>query len=29
MADWPLTHLPDVTEQFMVRSSAPDVEAKK
>ncbi|WP_147196802.1 DUF892 family protein [Pantoea sp. MBD-2R] len=28
MADWCLTHLPDVTEQFMVRSAAPGVEAK-
>ncbi|MFD1802120.1 ferritin-like domain-containing protein [Mixta tenebrionis] len=29
MADWALTHLPDVTEQFMVRSAQPDTEAKK
>ncbi|WLS77913.1 DUF892 family protein [Erwinia pyri] len=29
MADWSLKHLPDVTEQFMVRSAAPGVEAKK
>ncbi|WP_345830218.1 DUF892 family protein [Erwinia sp. HDF1-3R] len=29
MADWALKHLPDVTEQFMVRSAAPGVEAKK
>ena len=28
MADWALTHLPDVTEQFMVRSAQPDTEAK-
>lgn len=29
MADWCLNHLPDVTEQFLVRSAAPGVEAKK
>ncbi|URQ60474.1 DUF892 family protein [Pantoea alhagi] len=29
MADWALNHLPDVTEQFMVRSAQPDTEAKK
>lgn len=29
MADWCLKHLPDVTEQFLVRSEAPGVEAKK
>lgn len=29
MADWALQHLPDVTEQFMVRSAADGVEAKK
>jgi ferritin-like metal-binding protein YciE len=29
MAEWALDHLPDVTEQFMVRSAAPGVEAKK
>ncbi|WP_200884523.1 ferritin-like domain-containing protein [Erwinia oleae] len=29
MADWSLKHLPDVTEQFLVRSAAPGVEAKK
>lgn len=29
MAEWLLTHLPDVTEQFLVRSAAPGVEAKK
>ncbi|MEM6158977.1 DUF892 family protein [Erwinia sp. P6884] len=29
MADWCLKHLPDVTEQFLVRSAAPGVEAKK
>lgn len=29
MADWALQHLPDVTEQFMVRSATPGVEAKK
>ncbi|MEW7311177.1 DUF892 family protein [Buttiauxella gaviniae] len=29
MAEWLLSHLPDVTEQFMVRSAAPGVEAKK
>ena len=29
MADWALTHLPDVTEQFMIRSAQPDTEAKK
>ena len=29
MAEWCLTHLDDVTEQFLVRSAAPGVEAKK
>jgi len=29
MADWALNHLPDVTEQFLVRSATPGVEAKK
>ena len=29
MADWALNHLPDVTEQFLTRSAAPGVEAKK
>lgn len=29
MADWCLTHLPDVTEQFLVRDAASGVEAKK
>ncbi|WP_413729027.1 ferritin-like domain-containing protein [Sodalis sp. RH22] len=29
MAEWAFTHLPNVTEQFMVRSATPDVEAKK
>ncbi|RKQ38883.1 ferritin-like domain-containing protein [Enterobacter sp. R1(2018)] len=29
MAEWAITHLADVTEQFMVRSDAPDTEAKK
>jgi ferritin-like metal-binding protein YciE len=29
MADWCLTHLPDVTVQFMIRSEAPGVKAKK
>ncbi|MDE1186217.1 MAG: DUF892 family protein [Pantoea sp.] len=29
MAEWCLQHLPDVTEQFMIRSATPGVEAKK
>ncbi|MCW6031782.1 ferritin-like domain-containing protein [Pantoea sp. JK] len=29
MADWTLTHLPDVTEQYLIRSATPGVEAKK
>ncbi|TCL06193.1 MULTISPECIES: ferritin-like domain-containing protein [Sodalis] len=29
MADWAQTHLPALTEQFLVRSNTPDVEAKK
>lgn len=29
MAKWALEHLPDVTEQFLLRSEAPGVEAKK
>lgn len=29
MAEWLYTHLPDVTEQFLVRSAEPGVEAKK
>lgn len=29
MADWLLEHLPDVTEQFMVRSATSGLEAKK
>lgn len=29
MSDWCLTHLPDVTVQFLIRSEAPGVEAKK
>lgn len=29
MSDWCLTHLSDVTVQFMIRSEAPGVEAKK
>lgn len=29
MAKWTLEHLPDVTAQFLVRSEAPGVEAKK
>lgn len=29
MADWALTHLPDVTQQYLTRSEAPGVEAKK
>lgn len=29
MAEWCLHHLPDVTEQFMIRSATPGVEAKK
>ncbi len=29
MAEWCLTHLPDVTQQFMTRDAAEDVEAKK
>ncbi|WP_435927034.1 ferritin-like domain-containing protein [Dryocola sp. BD613] len=29
MAQWLSTHLPEVTEQFMVRSAQPGVEAKK
>ena len=29
MADLTLTHLPDVTEQYLVRSATPGVEAKK
>ncbi|EFE94477.1 ferritin-like domain-containing protein [Serratia odorifera] len=28
MAEWALTHLPTVTEQFLVRSATPEVEAK-
>lgn len=29
MAEWCLKHLPDVTQQFLNRSAAPGVEAKK
>jgi len=29
MADWLGTHLPEVTEEFLVRDAAPGVEAKK
>ena len=29
MADWALKHLPDVTEQFLLRDAADGVEAKK
>ncbi|EOL8959983.1 ferritin-like domain-containing protein, partial [Cronobacter dublinensis] len=29
MAEWCLNHLPDVTQQFLNRSAAPGVEAKK
>ena len=29
MAEWALTHLPDVTQQYLTRSEAPGVEAKK
>lgn len=29
MADWLFQHLPQTTEEFLVRSDAPDVEAKK
>jgi len=29
MAEWCITHIPDVTEQFMIRSATPDTEAKK
>ncbi|WP_455863733.1 ferritin-like domain-containing protein [Pantoea agglomerans] len=29
MSEWCLQHLPDVTEQFMIRSATPGVEAKK
>jgi len=29
MAEWALNHIPDVTEQFLVRDAAPGVEAKK
>jgi len=29
MADWCATHLPDVTEQFLIRSATPGAEAKK
>jgi len=29
MADWLATHLPEVTEEFLVRDAAPGVEAKK
>lgn len=29
MADWTLKHLPDVTQQFLIRSETPGVEAKK
>lgn len=29
MAKWALDHLPDVTQQFLVRSETPGVEAKK
>jgi hypothetical protein len=28
MADWALKHLPDVTEQFLLRDAADGVEAK-
>lgn len=29
MADWAINHIPDVTEQFLLRSAAKGVEAKK
>jgi hypothetical protein len=29
MAEWVLEHLPQLTEEFLVRDATPDVEAKR